>query len=302
MKKKVVLLGTIVVILIGLGLVYYLWTESQPKEYGKDCVKIYEGPLVGLIENEEGTVVVVRDLDTEELSYILFTDKDLDTKFEREPEVERIIRQKEYGTYLGVCTEYSSVLEGEGAYENGYPLAIAWIYVGHSSEQEPETSYVIPEFQIELPNGSEMIGKIGSGENWVIEHENYLAVKEFPYEGRYDLWTQAGWITLLPGEYSGKETGKPQTSWNHCEWSNYQKIENGYICEVSLDAYNVLDIYDQNIPEDKQTAECWVLVFEDPKGMQETGIHSNWIFLSKKCFTKEEALGIAKTYVPAYTE
>lgn len=302
MKKKVVLWGIVIVILLTGGVINHLCQDRTPKEYGHDCVKVYEGPFVGVIERDEGIVVVVRDLDTEELSYVLITDEDFNTTLSQEPEVERIIREREYGKYLGICTEYSSVLESEGGYAKGYPFWVAWIYVDPSTGQDSERPTDLPKFQIELPQGAEVVGKIGSGNNWIIAHEDYSVLKEFPYEGRYNLWTQAGWITLFPGEYLGKENGTPQTGWNYCEWRDYEKIENGYICEVSLDAYAIEDVINQRIPVDKQTAECWVLVFEDPKGMQERGVHSNWIFLNKKCFTKEEALEIAKTYVPVYTE
>ena len=128
MKNKTILWGIIIVILLICGVMLFMYQDRIPAEYGKDCVKVYEGPFVGVIEKDEGIVVVVRDLDTEELSYILFTDEDFDTKLKKEPEVVRIIRGREYGKYLGVCTEYSSILEAEGAYMNGYPLAIAWVY------------------------------------------------------------------------------------------------------------------------------------------------------------------------------
>lgn len=161
---------------------------------------------------------------------------------------------------------------------------------------EPET----PAFQITLPEGAALMGDVFGGGDWIIRREGYVVTEEYPYKGRVEVATQAGWITLWEGEYWGGET--PGIPWNNCEYWNYTKLKQGYLCEAYFEVYDALDIYNQNIPDDKCTAECWVLVFEDPKGMQETGIHSNWIFLSKKCFTKEEALEIAKMYVPAYTE
>ena len=129
MKNKPVIWGIIIAMLLVCSVAYYFWQDRTPVEYGNDCVKIYEGPFVGVIERDNGIIVVVRDLDTEELSYILFTDEDFDTKLSKlEPEVVQIIREREYGKCLGVCTEYSSILEGEGAYRTGYPLAVAWVY------------------------------------------------------------------------------------------------------------------------------------------------------------------------------
>ena len=160
---------------------------------------------------------------------------------------------------------------------------------------------VTPAFQITLPEGAVLMGDVFESGDWVIRREGYVVTEEYPYEGRNETWTQAGWITLWEGDYWG-EGSEPFIPWNHCEMGNYERISQGYIGEALFDVYGAMDIYTQNIPDDKSRAECWVLVFEDPNGMQETGIHSNWIFLSKKCFTKEEAREIAKTYVPAYTE
>lgn len=161
----------------------------------------------------------------------------------------------------------------------------------------------IPEFQITLPEGAVLMGMLYTEqENWIISHEDFVVTEEYPYKGGTELWTQAGWITLWDGEYLGGNGKEPYIPWNHCEMGNYEKIPQGYIAEITFDIYGALDIYEQNIPSEMYTAECWCIAFEDPNGMQETGIHSNWIFLNKKCFTKEEALEIAETFVPVYTE
>lgn len=162
---------------------------------------------------------------------------------------------------------------------------------------EPET----PTFQITLPEGATLMGDVFEDGDWVIRRDGYVVTEEYPYGGRAELWTQAGWVTLWEGEYWG-EGCAPFIPWNHYEMSNHEKIPQGFIGDAMFEVYGGTDVVNQNIPADKLTAECWVLVFEDPKGMQEMGIHSNWVFLSKKCFTKEEALKIAESYVPAYTE
>ena len=170
---------------------------------------------------------------------------------------------------------------------------------------EEKTSETAPDimckFTIILPEGVLLAGKNGNGNIWKIKHSEYVPLQEFPHGNEEDLWIQAGWIEIDPAV--GKDgLGYPYIHGNHRDFENYEKINEGYICEAIFEVYTNSEIVENDIPDEERTSRYWCLIFEDYNTGENGNMRSNWIFLNQKCFTKEEALQIAKDYIPDFEE
>ena len=154
-----------------------------------------------------------------------------------------------------------------------------------------------PEFEITLPANAHIGERISDLFEWKIEMEGYDPLDYYPNVDRpSSKWVSAGWIMEYGGEYLRNAFGNPHIPWNHSGFENHETIGNEYtyICEFEAENYmkdGGFDVYNG-------MSYFWCLIFIDPSAPE--GTDSDWVFLNKICFTKEDALEIAKTYKPSW--
>ena len=158
-----------------------------------------------------------------------------------------------------------------------------------------------PEFVITLPANASVGEKIIGEHEWKIDVEGYDPLDYYPYTDHPESLTiSAGWVMEYEGQYMGNALGNPYIPWNHSEFKNHETIENKYtyICEYEAENYigNVCIEHDVTVQDGM--SYYWCLIFIDPSAPK--GTTSDWVFLNKTCFTKEQALDIAETYQPSW--
>lgn len=163
------------------------------------------------------------------------------------------------------------------------------------------------EYQINLPSGV----TIGDQRTYqelegiFFEVDDYRPLEKYPYAKEDMLWLAPGWITHVSGGVNAqltysKSVGLYVPDWD-CEFQDYEEYLGVKLCTVIGDVYSY-DIWGKN-PElhyNSGYTYYWALIFENPAYSGEEG-QANWIFLNQDCFTKAEALTIAKSFVPNFT-
>lgn len=159
-------------------------------------------------------------------------------------------------------------------------------------------------FEIILPAKAvvgECVDSTGVLSAWKINVDSYNALERYPYGDEKSLWISSGWIEIYNGEYGKDSYGNPYILWNHSSFCNYETINNGYICEVEFEVY-ANQVYEGNdVSYEDGLSQFWCLIFLG-ETTDEAVLKSDWIFLNKECFTREEALEITKTYKPSWVE
>ncbi len=159
-----------------------------------------------------------------------------------------------------------------------------------------------PSFDIVLPDGAfiskKIHGQIFSKKalTWQIEREGYNPYSE--YGDIADIsdtsLLQTGWIELTNSkDIARNNEGYLCVENKHMTMSGYEKIsENVYMCSLKVGAYELSKLVNK-IVEPKY----WCIVAEENMGQQVTDC--NWIMLNQDCFTKDEAMAVAKSFVPS---
>lgn len=179
-----------------------------------------------------------------------------------------------------------------------------------NEETETETESQVKEkeheFVITLPEKTiigENVDGMDSLTAWEIDVEGYEALDRYPYSSENFLWISAGWIDVYNGEYSYNVDGKPYFPWNHCSFYDYEEYEKYILCEVEFEVYSS-EIYTQkDVEKEDGLSHFWCVIYENSSNNSadaDTLLESNWIFLNKSCFTKEQAISIAENYSPSW--
>lgn len=157
-----------------------------------------------------------------------------------------------------------------------------------------------PLFAITLPANAHIGDKSLYEEDWQILVDGYEPLDHYPYGDVLDRRISAGWIYVYEGQCLRNGNGYPYLVWNHSGFDNYAEIgdEYSYICEVEFETYLGYTCQEYGVTMEDGMSYFWCLIFIDPSA--EEGTISDWIFLNKTCFTKEDALEIAKTYKPSW--
>ena len=161
-----------------------------------------------------------------------------------------------------------------------------------------------PRFQIDLPENAKITYKLEASpsECWMITREGYIAQEKFPYEGNpYNTDVSAGWVEIRKDGYSYTSSGQPLLPGFRGDFSNYVKLDNAYLCEVEFEVYDNSTCVKFDISGDEGISYFWCLVFESARAESEWNDSvSNWVFLNQECFSREEVLRIAESYVPDF--
>ena len=154
-----------------------------------------------------------------------------------------------------------------------------------------------PEFIITLPVNAHVGEKVSYEHAWKIDVEGYDPLEYYPnVDNPSSKWVSAGWVQEYGGQYLRNAYGNPYIPWNHSGFENHETIGNEYtyICEFEAENY----IKDVGYDVHNGMSYFWCLIFIDSSAPE--GTDSDWVFLNKICFTKEDALEIAKTYQPSW--
>lgn len=173
-------------------------------------------------------------------------------------------------------------------------------------ETEKQVEEKTHPFVISLPEGvtiGENVDGMEAFSAWKINVEEYDALNIYPYGDESDLWMSAGWIDVYNGEYSYDGNNNPYIPWNHFSFYNYQNCDTSILCEVECEVYSNNVYVENDIEYEDGIAYFWCVIFERPLNSSDVAPalkESNWIFLSKKCFTREQAVSIAENYEPTW--
>ena len=162
----------------------------------------------------------------------------------------------------------------------------------HFRSNSPEifNSFDLP---LALPEGVDIDDETQSGYAVLSDGRGYPIIKKgYEPNTKYadalinDLWVSAGWCEEYCGEHLYNGDGTPSLSINHQTALNYVKIKSCYLCEVEFELYTNTDIIEYDIPEGERYSYYWCIIdmVDDTE--------SNWIFLNKECFTKEEVIAV----------
>ena len=177
-------------------------------------------------------------------------------------------------------------------------------YYAEYGEDDERTMFF---FDIKLPQTASVSGMpcrvrmFESSSAYPIVVEGTELMEKYPYaEGSRNLIAE-GWIEqcIDDSEYYYINDEYPHPRGNYKYFYNYELVNGGYICEAEIDVLNSIsgDEALEKLTAEQKKVKYWCIIFEK---QFEDYKHSNWIYLNKDCFTKEEALEIADSYIPSW--
>lgn len=135
---------------------------------------------------------------------------------------------------------------------------------------------------------------VWGGEAWFIQKGDFVSSNEYLKHLSFQPWyTTAGFVEIAYSpEYPLPMRGDidcPSISIRPCEEQyNHEELENGWFFEAKMLLFDSVEISTHDIPTEQRYSYFWCIMKWNSEDC------TTWVFLNQECFTKEEAMVIAK--------